>query len=258
MPEPDTEGPATLPSGLSAVFKRRKRPDIIADKVRDMIIAQRLVPGDRVPHEWLSPQTHGASRGTLREAQKILEIQGLTTSKTGPGGGVFVSRVGADQAIRLLDNLFVFQPPSIADIYAIRKQLEPLLAASLAGKLSPDAFAALQETIRLYEDEAKTAEQEYAQRLAELDFHVELARRADNALLGFVCIFLVSLLRDMTTCRAIYQEANPTLRETGLNYQIRLLRAIKAGDAERAFEVMREHMIAAEAYMLERAEIVRG
>ncbi|MCR4265885.1 FadR/GntR family transcriptional regulator [Nitratireductor sp. ZSWI3] len=257
MPDPDPGAPTPVPSQLSAVLRRRKRPDIIADKVREMIVAHRLAPGDRVPSEWLSPQSQGASRGTLREALKILEIQGLTTSKTGPGGGVFVSGVGADEAIRLLDNLFLFHPPSIADIYAIRKELEPLLAASVAGKLSSDAFAALQETIRLYEDEPKTAEEEYGQRLAELDFHVELARRTDNALLGFLCTFLVSLLRDMTACRAIYREANPTLRETGLNYQIRLLRAIKAGDAERARQIMREHMATAEAYMLERAEVVR-
>ncbi|WP_306029463.1 FadR/GntR family transcriptional regulator [Stappia sp. MMSF_3263] len=258
MSELDPTAPAPMLSQLSAVLRRPKRPDIIADKIREMIVAQGLAPGDRVPHDWLLPETHGASRGTLREALKVLEFQGLTTSKTGPGGGVFVSSVGAGQAIRLLDNLFLFQPPSIADIYAIRKELEPLLAASVAGKLSEEAFAALHETIRLYESEPQTAEEEYKQRLAELDFHLELARRTDNALLGFICIFLVSLLRDMTACRAIYREANPSLRETGLDYQIRLLRAIKAGDAERARRIMREHMIAAEAYMLERAEFVRG
>ncbi len=258
MSDLETTAPAPMLSQLSASLRRPKRPDIIAGKIREMIVAQRLSPGDRVPQEWLLPETHGASRGTLREALKVLEFQGLTTSKTGPGGGVFVSSVGADQAIRLLDNLFLFQPPSIADIYAIRKQLEPELAASVAGRLSDEAFAALRETIRLYEAEPATAEEEYRQRLAELDFHLELARRSENVLLGFVCIFLVSLLRDMTACRAIYRQANPTLRETGLDYQIRLLRAIRAGDGERARRIMRDHMVAAEAYMLERAEIVRG
>lgn len=258
MPDRDARAPAPTPPRLSTFLRRRKRPDVIADRIRDLIIARQLAPGDRVPAEWLLPQTHDASRGTLREALKILEVQGLTTSKTGPGGGVFVSSVGADQAIRLLDNLFLFHPPTIADIYALRKELEPQLAAGVAGKLTDDAFAALRETIRLYEAEPRTAEEEYQQRLAELDFHVELARHSQNVLLGFVCVFLVSLLRDTTACRAIYREAHPSLRETGLNYQIQLLRAIRAGDAEGAQRIMREHMTAAEAYMLERAEIVRG
>ncbi|WP_295814662.1 FCD domain-containing protein [uncultured Nitratireductor sp.] len=256
---PDRRGSqlAPRPSQLSKVLKRRKRPDLIADRIRELIVAHGLAPGDRIPNDWLLPETQEASRGTLREALKILEFQGLTTSKTGPGGGVFVSSVGADQAIRLLDNLFLFQPPSIADIYAIRKVLEPQLASSLAGRLSPEAFVTLQETIRLYEEEPKTAEEEYRQRLAELDFHVELARHAENALLGFNCIFLISLLRDMAVCRAIYKEPNPALREAGLHYQISLLRAIKAGDGERAARIMHEHMKAAEIYMLERAEIPR-
>lgn len=237
--------------------RRRKRPDTVAAQIRERIIEHALVPGDRLPHEWIEPESWQVSRGTLREALKILESQGLTVSKTGPGGGVFVSTVEAEYAISLLDNLFLHEQPSIADIYAIRKELEPKLAASLAGKLSPEAFTSLQATIRLYEDEPATAEEEYRQRLAELDFHEELARLCDNRLLGFLCRFLVSLLRDMAVCRDIYKQHNPELRETGLHYQVALLRTIKAGDAERAVELMREHMIAAEAYMLERAEIRR-
>lgn len=250
----------TLPPSLapSLAPKRRKRPDIVADTIRERLVAEGLQPGDRLPADWIQPEAFGVSRGTLREALKVLESQGLITTKTGPGGGVFVSKVAPEQAIQLLDNLFLFEPPSIAGIYALRKLLEPELAASVAGKLSPESFEALRATIRLYEDEPKTAEREYEQRLAELDFHAELARQCDNTLLGFTCIFLLSLLRDMTVCRAIYQEPNPGLRETGLHYQVQLLRAINAGDAERARAIMHEHMLAAEAYMLERAEMRRA
>ena len=248
---------AGRPASAQTIARRAKRPDAVAAQIRERIVEQGLSPGDRLPHEWIEPETWHVSRGTLREALKILESQGLTISKTGPGGGVFVSSVEAEHAISLLDNLFLHEQPSIADIYAIRKELEPQLAASLAGKLSPEAFASLQATIRLYEDEPATTEEEYRQRLAELDFHEELARLCDNHLLGFLCRFLVSLLRDLAVCRDIYQQHNPELRETGLHYQVALLRAMKAGDADRAAKLMRDHMIAAEAYMLERAEIRR-
>ena len=238
-----------VPQALLA-RRRRKRPDMIAEHIRSLIAERGLEPGDRLPHEWLTPDTLKASRGTLREAMKILEIQGLITSKTGPGGGAFISALTPADAIQLLDNLFLFKQPSIADIYAMRKLLEPELAAKLAGKLTPQAFAALQATIRLYEEEPATAEEEYQQRLAELDFHAELARQSGNEILGFVCVFLLSLLRDMTVCREIYSRPNPELRERGLHYQVQLLRAIKAGDAERARSIVREHMEEAERYML--------
>ncbi len=249
--------PKDMRPRLPIAPRRRKRPDIVADQIRDLIVENALVPGDRLPPQWLLPATHSVSRGTMREALKILEAQGLIVSKTGPGGGAFVSGVEAQQAIRLLDNLFLFHPPTIGDIYAIRKDLEPQLAASLAGRLSSAAFEALQGKIRLYEEEPTTAEEEYAQRLAELDFHAELARHCENRLLGFICSFLVSLLNDMTACRTIYRAHHPALRESGLHYQVELLRALKRGDAERARQIMREHMIAAEAYMLDHAEIRR-
>lgn len=243
-------GALTVPS----LPRRRKRPDIAADTIRDRIMEAGLAPGDRVPADWLDPDTLKISRGTLREALKVLEFQGLIASKTGPGGGIFVTAIAPDNALRMLDNLFLFEPPSIANIYAIRKLIEPELAASAAREtLSNEAFEALQSTIRLYEAEPKTAEEEYRQRLAELDFHAELARATPNRLLGFVAVFLLSLLRDMTVCREIYRESNPELRETGLHYQVRLLRAINAGDAEQARAIMHDHMIEAEKYMLERA-----
>lgn len=237
--------------------RKRKRPDVIADHIRDLIVARGLKPGDRLPQEWLLQDALKASRGTLREAMKILEFQGLITNKTGPGGGAFISVVTPQQAMHLLSNLFLFKPPSIADIYAIRKLLEPELAASLAGALSDEAFAALQATIRLYEDEPRTAEEEYEQRLAELDFHAELASQCENAVLGLLCAIVLSLLRETSEFRAIYGEPNPSLRETGLHYQVRLLRAIRAGDSERARAIMFEHMTEAESYMRARAETRR-
>jgi len=253
----ETADPVGEASRLLPAPRRRKRPDIIAEEIRDLIAERGLKPGDRLPSEWLTPGALKASRGTLREAKKILEVQGLIKSKTGPGGGAFISAMAPVEAIQLLDNLFLFKQPSIADIYAMRKLLEPELAAGLAGELTPQAFAALQATVRLYEEEPETAEEEYQQRLAELDFHAELARQSDNEILGFVCVFLLSLLREMTVCREIYSRPNPELRERGLHYQVQLLRAIKAGDAERTRSIMREHMEEAERYMLTRA-VLRG
>lgn len=236
--------------------RRRKRPEIIAERLRELIMDDGVTPGGRLPAEWLAPQALSASRGTVREALKILEFQGLIESKTGPSGGVFVRAASHEDAIGMLESLFVFQQPSIAEIYALRKVIEPELAANTARKHSPETFAALQDAIRLYEDEPKTAKEEYAQRLAELDFHAELARCGGNSLFSFIAIFLLRLLRDMTVCRAIYKEPNPALRETGLHYQVRLLRAIKAGNETRARNIMREHMEDAEKYMLERAAVV--
>lgn len=236
---------------------RRKRSDMIADQVRDVIVARDLKPGDRLPADWLDGLKGMVAKGTMREAMKALETEGLISRRTGPGGGAFVSALSGDQAIRLVSNLFLFQQPTIADIYALRKLLEPELAAGLAGKLDEAAYEALQKTIHLYDHEPATAEEEFEQRLAELDFHSLLAAQSDNGILAFVCIFLHRLLRDITVCRAIYDEPNPELRETGLRFQIPLLRLLRKGDADAARAMMLNHMVEAEQYMLKRAKVER-
>src|SRR5690625_3575160 len=233
----------------------RSRADAIAAAIRDLISTRGLKPGDRLPAEWLSETSLKASKGTLREAMKALQTQGLIRTRRGPGGGVFVAALSGEQAKNLLSNLFLFERPSIADIYSVRKLLEPELAAGLAGQLDATAFEELRSTIRLYEKEPKDAEEEFQQRPSELDFHSLLAGFSENRILAFVCVFLHRLLRDMAVCRAIYLTPNPTLRETALNYQVQLLRLLDAGDAEGARVLMRRHMEEAERYMLERAAI---
>lgn len=246
-------GPLDLPPP-PAPARRRKRPDMIADAIRDKIMQSDLQPGERVPTEWLADEALRASRGTLREAMKILEFQGLIATRTGPGGGAFVSAVEENHALGMLNNLFVFDPPSIGDIYAVRKMIEPAIAAEAARTgIAETAFEALRATVRLYEREPASAEEEYRQRLAELDFHAELARTSSNRLFGLIAFLMLGLLRDMTVCRQIYQQPNPGLRETGLHYQVRLLRAIRARDVDAARTIMHEHMVEAEQYMLERA-----
>lgn len=244
-------------SVLTAPPRRQKRSDRIAARLRELIVLRGLKPGDRIPQDWLVEEEVKASKGTVREAMKALETQGLIKTRTGPGGGAFVTALSGEHAMGLLRNLFLFNQPTIADIYALRKLLEPELVAGLAGRLGDADYADLQATIRLYENPPETAQEEFSQRIAELDFHSVLARLSENRILGFVLVFLHTLLRDMTVCRKIYAKPNPALRETALSYQVRLIRFLKASDAEAARRLMREHMEEAERYMGQRASFKR-
>ena len=107
----------------------------------------------------------------------------------------------------------------------------------------------LKATIRVYDHPPVNLGEEYRQRLAELDFHSVLAELCPNRVLGFFCEFLQSLLRNLSVCRRIYGTPNPALRESGLAYQIRLLDALRGGDAAEVHRIMFEHMCAAQAYM---------
>lgn len=215
-----------------------------------MIVEQGLRPGDRLPGERELMRLFGASKGSVREALSALRSQGLIRTRTGPGGGIFLAEIDARHARALLSNYFLFRTPTIGDIYAVRCEIEPELAASLAGRLSQDDFARLERTLRIYDAPPRNAAEEYEQRLAELDFHTVLTELCPNAVLGFYCSFLQKLLRELSVCRRIYDAPHPELRDAALSYQIPLLRALKAGDAETARRIMTEHMETARDYMI--------
>src|SRR6516164_4219107 len=71
-----------------------KAPDVLADDLRERIFRGDFPEGTALPTERdLVLQTR-MSRATVREALRILEVQGLVRIKTGRAGGAFVQKPG--------------------------------------------------------------------------------------------------------------------------------------------------------------------
>ncbi len=122
----------------------RKRSDLVADQIKEAIISKKLPPGERLSDEKDFLKTYRVSKGTMREALKSLEVQGLVNIKTGPGGGASVARVSAEKTNELLWNYFFSRNVSLEDIYAVRKLVEPELAASVAEHLDVEDLQLLE------------------------------------------------------------------------------------------------------------------
>jgi len=228
------------------------RPDSVVETVKRWITEGRLRPGDRLPQERALMEEFSVSKGSVREALKGLETQGLIVMRTGPGGGAFVADVPPDRAMSLLSNYFFFQQPTIKDIYELRVQLEPEMAASLVGRLDEEDLTRLRRTTTIYSSPIESPETEHQQRLDEFAFHEVLADLCPNPLLSFFCRFLISLLKNLTICHKIYDEPNPELFDTGRFYQMAVYDALKRGDGEEARKVMHDHMRAAAHIMVQR------
>jgi DNA-binding FadR family transcriptional regulator len=238
--------------------RTKRRPEAIADRVKDYIRSENLVPGDRLPQERELIDRFKAAKGTVREAMKALETQGLVFTRSGPGGGAFVAAPSARNAMELLSTYFFFEPPTLSDIYALRKLLEPEVAGLLAGRLTRDQLAALEATIGTYDRPPADADEQYRQRVAELDFHSQLAQLCPNPLLGFLCGLMHNLLRELPVARRIYDDPAPNARDEGLSFQYRLIDALKTGRAGDARRIAAAHMVFAEAYMRACAQATEG
>lgn len=228
---------------------RQSRPVQVAEAIKDWVVERGLRAGDRLPGEAELIAQFSMSKGTIREAMRILEAQGLVRTRTGPGGGSFVHEVSRQRAKALLGNYFYFRNLTIGDIYQVRLALEPEMAASMAGVLPGSVLARLEANIAEYSEPSKSVDEERAQHVASLRFHAILAEHAGNPLLGFIIDFMVNLLSDLTVYRKLYAPPNVELWARGRDYQARLLMALREGDAGAARAIMKAHMETAWALM---------
>lgn len=237
---------------------RRSRPLLVADAIKEWVVKRDLSSGDKLPNEGAMIDQFGVSKGTVREALRILEAQGLIVTKTGPGGGSIVGEVSVERTRALLANYFYFQDLSIADIYQMRKSLEPELAASLAGTLSSEQILELRNLAGQYPQPAKSAEEEKEQHIASLAFHTKLSDYGKNKLLGFIIGFMSQILTELTLYKKLYEPPNYELWRKGREHQLQLIDALVSGDSDKAREIMASHMQVAETLMKQQeAQIVR-
>ena len=238
--------------------ERRRRPAQVAEEIKRWIVAENIAPGTRLPREAELMDRFGMAKGTIREAMRLLEAEGLLTSRPGPGGGSFVHAPSGERAAALLGNYFYFQRLTVADIYQVRQALEPELAATLAGRLSPAQIAALEANIADYDSPPRDAEEERDQHVASLRFHRLLAGYGENPLLGFLIDFMASMLANLTVTRRLYEPRNFDLWRSGRDYQRDLVAALRRGDGAAARRIMTAHMATAQALMqAQEAEMAR-
>jgi len=253
-----------LPPATTRSEPRLSRPQQVAEAIKQWVMDEGWQPGQRLPSETDLMARFAMAKGTIREAVRILEAQGLVKSRTGPGGGVFVHRVSEERAAALLGNFVYFAHPGIDDIYQLRAALEPELAASLAGRLTEAQLARLDAVIAESAPSVEGAGEgareammdEGARHAASLRFHGELAGMSENPLLRFVIRFLAELLTEITVARGLHAQTDPELWRKGLSYQTRLVTALRQGDAADARAVMTAHMATARRLMRAREAAV--
>lgn len=232
---------------LRPSLRSLKRGDLMVEEIKRWIAQCQLVPGDKLPKEAELQALFGVSKGTAREALKSLEVQGLVTVSTGPSGGATIAEMPLERAFQLLQNYLFFQSLDVAQIYAVRRALEPELAAGAVPHLTPEHINALERSIETCAPQPSNEAHALAQRQEDLHFHDVLAAANPNALLRFMCQVVNRLLRHVV---AMGGRANhPSYQKLGdanVAAHRRVLAAARRGNAARVRQLMLKHIDEAE------------
>lgn len=230
-----------------------KRSDRIANDIKRWVIENELSQGDRLPNEKKLTEIFSCAKGTMREALKSLEVQGLVSIRTGPSGGPTLIEVSYKRTTELLRNFLQFRDLSVEQIYQLRKVIEVELAVSVVGLLPKDILAQLGNQVAAccVSSAPKTHQHKHLRlRKKELDFHDVLANHCPNPLLAFHAQFLNDLLRNFIEFRVDHVSEYETFTSSNINYHRQLINAYLAEDEASVRTIMTAHMADCERHTL--------
>ncbi|HEX3962437.1 MAG TPA: FCD domain-containing protein [Trebonia sp.] len=212
-----------------------KASDVLANELRERILSGELPEGTSLPPERDMVTQTQMSRTTVREALRILEVQGLVRIKTGRSGGAFVQRPDGDSVANSVSLLIRGRQIRMAALLEAREGVEPV-CARLAARYRTDA-----DLGRLAKANAAIAAdgplEDFLQ--ANVDWHVAVAVASHNELLtGFMAAL----------SRAIYASTDnrgfvdAEVRATAVRAHERITDAIRERDMDAALRRMTRHV----------------
>lgn len=209
-----------------------------------MLVAQRIVrdigraglrPGDLLPPERAMLQAYETGRGTLREALRLLEFQGVIALKPGPGGGPILLTPAAAHLAGTLQLLMQLNQAPYRMLVEARAALEPVLSGLAAGHAGAEALAELSGSIARARENPGDRE---AFRDSAKRFHEVIAWSSGNVVFAYVVDAVLGIL-DGTAIGIDDHGGRPA---AVLRAHEEIYAAISGGDAGAAAERMREHI----------------
>jgi DNA-binding FadR family transcriptional regulator len=215
--------------------KPKKTAILVAQQIVDEIIDDNLEAGASLMSEREMLTRYSVSRGTLREALRILETYGLISIKTGPGGGAIVADAGSRPLASVIALVLQMSRTSFRSIVDARLQLEPLLAREAAERRDEEDLVALRDSIAemkaCLDDAGAFLNQNHV-------FHSAVAAASKNPVL-YNMVASLNWIQDGTALGIDYAPEN---REAILAAHRRIYKAIESGAAEIAEAAMRIHI----------------
>jgi DNA-binding FadR family transcriptional regulator len=224
------------------IIETTSRSDLVEQQLREHIVTNRLVPGDKIPSETELSSGLGVSRTAIREGLKSLEAVGVIT--THQGKGRFVSQF--DSAV-IADNLAIslsFDQPSLREILEIRKTLETGFLSRAAPLLTEDDLEALEQLVARMRLKVKTP----ATFLQEdMEFHRVLFKKLNNRILLNILEVFWKLFGQ------IEEGSKHTVNQLteAVNQHKAIVTALRKGNVSRAESILQVHFQDAEQRIAE-------
>jgi len=223
------------------MFKKAKQSRVFQDvveQIQDAIISGKLAPGTKLPAERELKEMFNTSRGTLREALRVLEQKGLIQIKLGVAGGAIVKQLDGEPIMESLALLIRSGDVSLDHLAEFRIKIEGSVVEIAALRATPEDIRIMES---LYEKASTFCEDEDWESFLKTDqaMHTYLGTMSRNP----VFQFLQQSIHD--NIHNYYQDYLPMNRERTMENLMdfkKLITALKAHDSETASDIITDHV----------------
>ncbi len=224
--------------GSTPIQRVRKAYEQVYDQLRELIMGGELSRGERLPNEAVLAREFGVSRGTVREALRVLAAQNLIRTAKGAGGGSFVTLPTVDHISEFLQSnialLSESEDVTLEEFLETRELLEVFAARLAAERRSSQDIQRMRDTI-VVDPDSLSVEDRF---VYNKEFHSAVLGASCNTLLCIAAQPIFSVLQTNLS-RSTLGPSFPT-RVNDDHREI--LEAIETGDADLAAERMQTHM----------------
>jgi len=220
-------------SRLIEPLKKTRIPEEIADRLRLLVLDGTYPPGRPLPSERLLAARFGVSRGSIRDAFRMLEMIGLL--ETRHGLGTFPRELTVDRLVAPLASALTYSRDLQDELLDIRRMFEPAVARVAATRATDEDLADLQ---RVLETQRRKLKHRRPAIVEDTAFHAVLARATRNRVVVRVMETLNDLLVESRTL-ALKQKGRP---ERSIKGHEAVVAALRRRDAEGAARAMYKHI----------------
>ncbi len=228
-------------SANAEASRPKRRYEVLAEELRALITGGALKVGEPLPAERDLVDLTGLGRGSVREAIRILEIEGLLAPKKPGRNGMSVVQNASDQTVQRQLELFIGgDRVSNEQLLEARLIIEPALAKLAAANRSDDDIARLRDINAVIGQKGISDVAELVQ--LNLDWHTTLFHASGNDLMAAIA---TGLTKTQHTPTVLHDHGEEIHIEKTLQQHDAILAAVVDGNGDLASDKMRCHL---EAY----------
>lgn len=232
---------------VPTAIKQRRAFEEVCDQIRGAVARGELVPGDRLPPERDLCEQFQVSRTAVREALRSLEVAGIIHCQQGMGGGSFIRKSDSNVVAQAVQDMVLLGHIASESVTEARIELTALAIRLACKKGTAADFDAIEEDIERSAE--LTRKGDFSRRSTYItEFYRVLARATHNE----IVVMLLDSLSEIV--RTLMAKVSPVPRTDVVEVRRKILKFLRARDAERAIAEMSAHLESLNEYLVEQAK----